>query len=115
MKLLRGLNCELERSGVCHGTIVRADRISYGGYHSVGYGERESRGRACIAGGRRSHAGRCKTASVHASEDAARLRQSAAEVGPNALEAVSRAAYTGSYLLAYGVVYATVFIAQPLP
>jgi hypothetical protein len=56
-----------------------------------------------------------KTASVHASEDAARLRQSAAEVGPNALEAVSRAAYTGSYLLAYGVVYATVFIAQPLP
>jgi hypothetical protein len=55
------------------------------------------------------------TASEHASEHAARVRQSASEAGPKALETISRMVYTGPYVLAYGVVYATVFIAQSLP
>jgi hypothetical protein len=43
------------------------------------------------------------------------VKQSASEAGPKALEAISHAVYTGSYVLAYGIVYATVFIAQSLP
>jgi hypothetical protein len=31
------------------------------------------------------------------------------------LQTVSRMVYSGSYALAYGVVYATVFVAQSLP
>jgi len=56
-----------------------------------------------------------KTASAHASEHAARVRESGAGAGPKALEAISRTGYMGSYVLAYGVVYATVFVAQSLP
>ena len=43
------------------------------------------------------------------------MKQSASEAGPQALETISRMMYTSSYVLAYGVVYATVFIAQSLP
>ena len=56
-----------------------------------------------------------KDASAHASEHAARVRESAAGEGPKALDALSHAVYTGSYVLAYGVVYTTVFIVQSLP
>jgi hypothetical protein len=56
-----------------------------------------------------------RDAATTASEHAGKVRQSASEAGPKALEAVSRMVYTGSYVLAYGVVYATVFIAQSLP
>jgi hypothetical protein len=56
-----------------------------------------------------------RDAATTASEHAARVKQSASEAGPKALEAISHAVYTGSYVLAYGVVYAAVFIAQSLP
>ena len=55
-----------------------------------------------------------RDAATTASEHVA-VKQSASEAGPKALEAISHMVYTSSYVLAYGVVYATVFIAQSLP
>jgi hypothetical protein len=49
------------------------------------------------------------------SEPAAEAPDTASEAGNSALQTISRMIYTGSYALAYGVVYATVFIAQSLP
>jgi hypothetical protein len=49
------------------------------------------------------------------SEHAAEAQDTASEVGYDALQTMSRLVYAGSYALAYGVVYATVFIAQSLP
>jgi hypothetical protein len=48
-------------------------------------------------------------------EHAAETPDTASEAGYSALQTISRMIYTGSYALAYGVVYATVFIAQSLP
>jgi len=56
-----------------------------------------------------------RDAAATASEHAAQAKQSAGEIGSNALHSLSRMTYTGSYILAYGVVYAAVFIAQSLP
>ena len=56
-----------------------------------------------------------RDAAATASEHAARVKQSASEAGPKALEAISHAVYSGSYVLAYGVVYAAVLIAHSLP
>jgi hypothetical protein len=56
-----------------------------------------------------------REAAATASEHANTERQPANETGPKTLEAISRAVYTGSYVLAYGVVYAAVFVAQSLP
>ena len=56
-----------------------------------------------------------REAAKTASEHAAKVRQSAGEAGPKALETISQALYMGSYVLAYGVVYATVFVARSLP
>src|SRR6266478_10183857 len=56
-----------------------------------------------------------RDAAATASDHAAKVRQSAGEAGPQALEAISRMAYSGAYVLAYGVVYATVFVARSLP
>jgi len=56
-----------------------------------------------------------RDAAATASEHAAQVKQTAGEVGSNALHSLSRMTYTGSYILAYGVVYAAVFIAQSLP
>jgi len=56
-----------------------------------------------------------REAAATASEHAAQVKQTAGEVGSNALHSLSRMTYTGSYILAYGVVYAAVFIAQSLP
>ena len=39
----------------------------------------------------------------------------ASEAGSDMLQTVSRMVYSGSYALSYGVVYATVFVAQSLP
>jgi hypothetical protein len=50
-----------------------------------------------------------------ASERAAEAQDTASEAGYSALQTISRMIYNGSYALAYGVVYATVFIAQSLP
>jgi hypothetical protein len=56
-----------------------------------------------------------RDAAATASDHATKVRQSASEAGPKALEAISRIAYTGAFVVAYGVVYATVFVAQSLP
>jgi hypothetical protein len=56
-----------------------------------------------------------RDAATTASEHAAVVKQSAGEAGASALESLSRMAYTTSYVLAYGLVYATVFVAQSLP
>ena len=49
------------------------------------------------------------------SEPAAEMPDTESEAGYSALQTMSRMIYTGCYALAYGVVYATVFIAQSLP
>jgi hypothetical protein len=49
------------------------------------------------------------------SESAAEVPDTDSEAGYSALQSMSRMIYTGCYALAYGVVYATVFIAQSLP
>ena len=56
-----------------------------------------------------------RDAAATASEHAATARQAANDAGPKALEAISHMVYTGSYVLAYGVVYAAVFVAHSLP
>ena len=56
-----------------------------------------------------------RDAATTASEHAAKVKESASEAGSTALESMSRMVYTGSYVLAYGVVYATVFVARSLP
>jgi hypothetical protein len=56
-----------------------------------------------------------RDAAATASEHAARVKGSASEAGTTALESISRMVYTGSYVLAYGAVYATVFVARSLP
>jgi hypothetical protein len=48
-------------------------------------------------------------------ERAVEAKDMAGDIGSNALQTMSRMIYTGSYALAYGLVYATVFIAQSLP
>ena len=63
----------------------------------------------------RSIAGAISEAATTASEHGTQVKQTASEAGPKALETVSQMFYTGSYVLAYGVVYATVFVAQSLP
>ena len=49
------------------------------------------------------------------SEYGANVDQSENAAGPKTLDAISRMTYTGSYALAYGVVYATMFIVRSLP
>ena len=56
-----------------------------------------------------------RDAAATASEHAAKLKELTSEAGVSALESISRMIYTGSYVLAYGAVYATVFVAQSLP
>jgi hypothetical protein len=56
-----------------------------------------------------------RDAAATASEHAAQVKKSTSEAGTTALESITRMVYTGSYVLAYGVVYATVFVARSLP
>ena len=63
----------------------------------------------------RSIAGAISEAATTASEHGTQVKQAASEAGPKALETMSQLFYTGSYVLAYGVVYATVFVVQSLP
>jgi hypothetical protein len=63
----------------------------------------------------RAVAAAMRDAAATASEHAAKVKESAGEAGATALESISRMAYTGSYVLAYGIVYAAVFVAQSLP
>jgi hypothetical protein len=50
-----------------------------------------------------------------ASEPTIPTEEAVAEAGSDMLQTLSRMIYTGSYALAYGVVYAAVFISQSLP
>jgi hypothetical protein len=50
-----------------------------------------------------------------ATMDAGEGEPPAGDGGADAMQWLSRMTYTGSYVLAYGVVYAAVFIAQSLP
>jgi hypothetical protein len=63
----------------------------------------------------RSIADAMREAAMTASGHSAKVEQTASEAGPKALETLSQMFYTGSYVLAYGVVYATVFVAHSLP
>jgi hypothetical protein len=56
-----------------------------------------------------------RDAAATASDHAAKVKESASEAGGTALKNISRMVYSGSYVLAYGVVYATVFVARSLP
>ena len=56
-----------------------------------------------------------RDAAATASEHAAKVKESTSKAGISALESISRMVYTGSYVLAYGAVYATVFVARSLP
>jgi hypothetical protein len=46
---------------------------------------------------------------------AAPPRAAAAEAGSDMMQTMSRMIYSGSYALAYGLVYATVFVVQLMP
>jgi hypothetical protein len=63
----------------------------------------------------RAAAAAMRDAATTASEHAAKVKESASDAGASALESISRLVYTGSYVLAYGIVYAAVFVAQSLP
>ena len=56
-----------------------------------------------------------RDAAATASEHVAKVKESTSDAGISALESISRMVYTGSYVLAYGAVYATVFVARSLP
>jgi hypothetical protein len=63
----------------------------------------------------RSVAAAMRDAATTASEETTEVEPSAGDLGSDAMQWLSRMTYTGSYVLAYGVVYAAVFIAQSLP
>jgi hypothetical protein len=65
--------------------------------------------------GTRSASPTSKDAARTPSEHAAPTAETAAEAGSDMLQTISRMIYSGSYALAYGVVYATVLVAQSLP
>lgn len=53
---------------------------------------------------------------VHsATEDATRAREKLRQAGPDVMRSASRLTYTSCYMLSYGVVYATVFLAKSIP
>jgi hypothetical protein len=56
-----------------------------------------------------------RDAAASAAEDAARAREKIGEIGAGMTNSASRFAYTSSYMVAYGVVYATVFVARAIP
>ena len=63
----------------------------------------------------RSVAAAMRDAATTASETSGEGEPSAGGAGFDAMQWLSRMTYTGSYVLAYGVVYAAVFVAQSLP
>jgi len=63
----------------------------------------------------RSAAAASRETTGSAAERGASPEAAEAEVGSDMLQTVSRMFYSGAYALAYGVVYATVFVVQSLP
>jgi len=56
-----------------------------------------------------------RDAATTASDHATQVKEAASEVGSDTLQSLSRMTYDAAYYMAYGVVYATGFIAQSLP
>ena len=56
-----------------------------------------------------------REAAATAPEHGTRVKQAASAAGPEALETISQMFYTGSYVFAYDIAHATVFVAQSLP
>jgi hypothetical protein len=56
-----------------------------------------------------------REAATTACQHAVQAKQAASDAGATALETIPQMLYTGSYVLAHGVVHATVFLAQWLP
>jgi hypothetical protein len=56
-----------------------------------------------------------RDAIANASEDAARAQEKLREASEGLGNSVSRFAYTSSYMLSYGIVYASVFVARSVP
>lgn len=56
-----------------------------------------------------------RDAAKQAGDDAAKMKERIRQVGPDVAHSASRFAYTTSYMISYGLVYATVFIAKSLP
>ncbi len=50
-----------------------------------------------------------------ADEGTAKAKERPKASAPDVMQSLSRFAYTGSYMVAYGVVYASVFVAKSLP
>ena len=53
---------------------------------------------------------------VHAAtEDATRAKEKLRNAGPEVMRSASRFTYTSCYMVSYGIVYATVFLAKSIP
>ena len=63
----------------------------------------------------RSAAAAMRNTAATGPEDIVEVDPSADEVESDAMQWLSRMTYSSSYVLAYGVVYAAVFVAQSLP
>jgi hypothetical protein len=50
-----------------------------------------------------------------ASEDATQTRERITQAGAGVTHSLSRFAYTSSYMVSYGIVYLTVFVARSIP
>jgi hypothetical protein len=55
-----------------------------------------------------------RDAASTAGEHVASMQAAVSDAGPRALHAIARGTYTGAYVVSYGVVYTTVFLAQSL-
>lgn len=56
-----------------------------------------------------------KDAANQATEDAIRAKERLSQMGPDIANSASRFAFTASWMVAYGVVYVTVFAAKSVP
>lgn len=56
-----------------------------------------------------------REAITNASDDASRAHEKLCEASAGLGNSVSRFAYTSSYMLSYGIVYASVFVARSVP
>jgi hypothetical protein len=55
-----------------------------------------------------------RDAASTATEHAANVQTAVSDAGPRALNAIARGTYTSAYVVSYGLVYTTVFLAQSL-
>lgn len=55
------------------------------------------------------------SAAAHATADAARVKDAIEQAGPKAMQTLTNLSYSTGYVSAYGVVYASVFLARLVP